>query len=1198
MSLENQVRTFKALRVSESAKGGQEFGNMPQQSALGLILLLCLSCCPKAANAYPKVTQIIAPQLTTQNNTFAEAERLVNEGAVFFQQRTPESLRAALAKYKKALSVYQILKITQKIAKTLTTISYVYDALGETITAVEYHKQALPLLQRTVILQKKNTRVELSYAPGFVGREQSVNTLIHLKISRGRQLFFDKQLPAEPQTIISSSSWYENGEVKKEVEPLVLQDLDGDGEPEIIIDIYSGQHMHCCFYSLIFRFEPKRNRYTYIDYSWKNTQYILPDLDGDGIPEFKTRDDRFAYQFASFAGSVFPLQVWQYRQGKMLNATRQYTEELKIDSKRMWQHYLKLRDEGGEVKGVLAAYLASQYLLTKEQEAWHKLEQVYKNSDASEYFSKLRTFLEANGYTGKNLAQEPEVTGSPVRDIQQYEYWLDIARSAKNPEFEARWLKELGFVYLRVGEFQKALDSFNQLLFLMKKIDDFKGKAVALTGLGNTYGELGEQQKALEFYNQALKVYSISEDKEGESVIRNNIGIAYLNLGNYQEAIKSFNKALTLIETSHEQVGIVIISNIGSAYAKLGNNQKAIEYFTQALSLAQHIPNTSMEAQALHNLGSAFQRLRKYDKALDYLEQSLSLRQAVGEITLIPLTLSSIASVEYALGDLNEALARIEEALEIIESLRVKVISPELRTSYFATVQTSYQLYIELLMELHQKKPSQGYDKKAFHVSERSRARTLLELLTEANVNMKEGINPQLLVHEKSLQAQLDATEMQRLDIYNNPNSTTEQKAAIDRQHKTLLEQYQNLQNEIRARSPKYAALKYPNPLTLEQVQQQVLDDDTVLLQYSLGQDKSYLWVVTKEEMTSYQLPAKEKITERAFNLLRIIKQGNQNSFDQAEPLLSQVILAQAKDKLTKKRLLIVADGVLQYVPFSVLSLSGDRQSLINKFEIVNVPSSSSLATIRNEIQARKSATKTVAIIADPVFSNDDPRLQKGKANLSQQPSDLGLLALNRSVRSLEYGKFIPLPGTRTEAEDILKLVPENTQKTSVFDFDANLNAATNPQLSQYRIVHFATHGILNTQSPELSGVVFSLVNKNGNNVNGFMRLNEIFNLNLSADLIVVSACETGLGKEIKGEGLVGLTRGFMYAGSPRVLVSLWKVDDKATAEFMTRLYKLILGKKLPPAQALRETQLEMQQETEWKSPYYWAAFVLQGEWR
>ncbi|MGK7916387.1 MAG: CHAT domain-containing protein, partial [Prochloraceae cyanobacterium] len=421
----------------------------------------------------------------------------------------------------------------------------------------------------------------------------------------------------------------------------------------------------------------------------------------------------------------------------------------------------------------------------------------------------------------------------------------------------------------------------------------------------------------------------------------------------------------------------------------------------------------------------------------------------------------------------------------------------------------------------------------------------------------------------------------------------------------TLLAKYEDIQTQIRVTSPGYAAITQPKPLTLAEVKQQFLDSDTILLQYSLGEERSYLWLVTQEEgITSYQLPSQKEIEKRAKNVLRQINQAKDNpkAFARAVTPLSKVILDPVKDQLTKKRILIVADGILQYIPFAALTLPEKQQPLITNYEIINLPSSSSLATIRNETQARKSAPQALAVLADPVFSADDKRLNNGEPTLSQEPtSDLGLLALQRSVRSVEEGNLPPLPGTRQEAEAILKLVPEDTQKTSAFGFDANLSTATNPQLSQYRIVHFATHGILNTESPELSGVVLSLVDEKGNTINGFLRLHEIFNLNLPSEIVVISACETGLGKEIKGEGLVGLTRGFMYADSPRVLVSLWKVDDKVTAEIMTRFYRLMLEKNLAPAEALREAQLEMQQQEEhpeWKSPYYWAGFVLQGEWK
>jgi CHAT domain-containing protein len=189
------------------------------------------------------------------------------------------------------------------------------------------------------------------------------------------------------------------------------------------------------------------------------------------------------------------------------------------------------------------------------------------------------------------------------------------------------------------------------------------------------------------------------------------------------------------------------------------------------------------------------------------------------------------------------------------------------------------------------------------------------------------------------------------------------------------------------------------------------------------------------------------------------------------------------------------------------------------------------------------------------------------------------------------------LPGTRREAAAITALVP-TTERKQALDFEASRVTATSEELSQYRIIHFATHGLLNSQHPELSGIVLSLVDAQGKPQDGFLRLHEIYNLKLPAELVVLSACQTGLGKEIKGEGLVGLTRGFMYAGAARVMASLWKVDDRATAELMKQFYQGMVKDGLRPAAALRAAQVAMWKQQRWQEPYYWAAFVLQGEWK
>jgi len=278
---------------------------------------------------------------------------------------------------------------------------------------------------------------------------------------------------------------------------------------------------------------------------------------------------------------------------------------------------------------------------------------------------------------------------------------------------------------------------------------------------------------------------------------------------------------------------------------------------------------------------------------------------------------------------------------------------------------------------------------------------------------------------------------------------------------------------------------------------------------------------------------------------------------------------------------------------------------LIVEHEIVSLPSASTLAVLRRETAGRKRATKAVAVLADPVFASDDTRVENGLGHRATTSGAQGTEPSRDVERSgNELGvtgadlRFPRLLGTRREAEAVLALVPEGERKRAL-DFEASRATATSAELGQYRSVLFATHALLNNSHPELSGIVLSLVDEQGQAQDGFLRLHEIYNLKLSADLVVLSACQTGLGKEIKGEGLVGLTRGFMYAGAPRVVASLRKVDDKATSELMKLFYQGMLGgKRLRPAEALRAAQIAMWKQKQWRAPYYWAAFVLQGEWR
>jgi CHAT domain-containing protein len=416
----------------------------------------------------------------------------------------------------------------------------------------------------------------------------------------------------------------------------------------------------------------------------------------------------------------------------------------------------------------------------------------------------------------------------------------------------------------------------------------------------------------------------------------------------------------------------------------------------------------------------------------------------------------------------------------------------------------------------------------------------------------------------------------------------------------------------------------YPQPPTVSQVQK-LLDADTLLLEFTLGQERSYVLAVTATELHSYVLPPRAQIEESAQLFLKHLKAGQPvfgesaakrkarmdlmaNYWSEATAL-SRMLLGQVSSLSKKKNVLIVADGQLQYIPFSALpspdftpgvgSAGTPLQAmLVRDHEITNLPSASVLGVLRQSLR-REPPSKSVAIFADPVLEKDDPRIQLAQQNRAK-PAAENRKYLQQALRDIaddgETTKLGRLGASGREARQIIELTPPGSSFEAL-GFKANRENATSKQLGLYWAVHFATHGILNETNPERSGVVLSLYDERGRfHEEGYLRLKDIYDLNLPVELVVLSACRTGLGKPVKGEGLIGLTRGFMHAGSRRVLASLWKVDDDATAELMKRFYQKILKEGMTPTAALRAAQSSMSSESQWSHPYYWAGFVLQGE--
>jgi len=806
--------------------------------------------------------------------------------------------------------------------------------------------------------------------------------------------------------------------------------------------------------------------------------------------------------------------------------------------------------------------------------------------------------------------------GEAQKALEYFNAALPLSRVVGDRGTEAVTLNNIGIIYRNLGENQKALEYFNKALPLNRSIGDRGGEAMSLGNIGVIYRDLGEGPKALEYFNRAVPLQRAVGDRGNEAIVLNNIGLTYKESGENHKALEYLGQAMPILRAVGDRGGEAsALNNIGVIYGGMGEKRKALEYYAQALALSRAVANPGGEALTLNNIGQTHKELGETEKALVSLTQALSILRVVGDRSVEAVTLSNMAVLERDRGDLAESRRRIEAALAIVENLRSKYSNQEMRSSYFASVQDYYKFYIDLLMRLHKQQPQGGFDGLALQASEKARARALLDTLAEAGADIRRGVDPKLVERARSLQQQLDARAQEQLKLLSGSH-TEAQAAALASQLEKLTGDYQQIEAEIRQTSPHYAALTQPVPLTAQQIQQEVLDPDTLLLEYSLGDERSYLWALTRDTLTSYELPKGTEIEDAARKFYALLvrsgrwpgggveaERGLQLGSDAGQSLaaegtrLSRMLLSPLAARLGKKRLIIVGDGALQYIPFGALPDPAEdgkttaSQPLIVAHEIVTLPSASTVAALRKDVAGRKPAPKVLAVLADPVFAADDRRLRRANRRpAGQKKSD----PVNAPNEGLSLSR---LPGTRREAEEILKLVPAAERKEAL-GFEASRETATSPELSKYRYVHFATHGFLDSQHPELSGIALSMYDEKGMPRDGFLRAHQVFNLHLPAEVVVLSACQTGLGKEVKGEGLVGLTRGFMYAGAPRVVVSLWSVNDEATAELMTRFYRGVLVEKLRPAQALQAAQVSLLKEQRYSAPFYWAAFTLQGEWR
>lgn len=792
-----------------------------------------------------------------------------------------------------------------------------------------------------------------------------------------------------------------------------------------------------------------------------------------------------------------------------------------------------------------------------------------------------------------NLAVLDGEAGNVAAALETFSRIIEILPPGKAERYRADTLYNLGAAHRLLGNVDEALQAFTTALEIQNRIDDLQGRGRSLRGIGETYYAAGDLELATQYLEQALPIARATGDgRQQEGILRILGNIAFLD-GEHETALARHREAMAAAASPIDRAYLELL--LAKDLLALGRHEEALDAASGAYDAAASTGSDLLLADALHELGRARLAQGEQTSAAAHLERASALYDRLGLPERQADVRHTLSLAARAAGRLDLAIEHGAGALAELEALRLRVAQPELRAFYAARRRGYYDTQIGLLMQRHAAAPRpDGADlRAALETSERSRARVVADLLQEAAVDVRYGVDPALERRRAELYDRLAEESYKRnrlLEETPDPDEARERLAPITAALAAIENELNLLDIELRRTSPRFASLSSASVLSSDEMQA-ALDADTVLLQYALGDEASYVWAVTRDTVDAVRLADRATIESAVRRALAALHSPGLPPAEVAGPLreLAAQVLQPVAAHLGKARVAVALDGALQYVPFGVLPVTlpgGEEGPLLRTHEVVDVLSMSTLAVQR--ARPREAPRRLLAIFADPVFEPSDPRFA-GRID-GEQRSEVasvvrsGAAALHR------------LPSSGFEAESIAALVGGD-RLLLARGFAANRDAMLRADLGSFRFLHFATHGLIDSRYPGLSALALSQLDERGMPREGLVRLHDIYNLDLNADLVVLSACDTALGREIRGEGLLGLTQGFMYAGARSIVASLWQVPDRATAELMTRFYRYMLSDGLRPAAALQRAQLSIAAERRWSNPYFWGGFVLLGDW-
>jgi CHAT domain-containing protein/tetratricopeptide (TPR) repeat protein len=813
-----------------------------------------------------------------------------------------------------------------------------------------------------------------------------------------------------------------------------------------------------------------------------------------------------------------------------------------------------------------------------------------------------KPFLSITARNHLRLGDYPEA-------FKNYDQLLKIAQGMEDKLYEEGTLGFLASMYALQGDYTRSILTFKQALAVAKESDSQGGvydSGRHLGNIGQIYFKLGDLLMARHYYELGLEVARNAGDFRGQANIFSYLGELMAAQNELGQALTYYKQAL---EAEEKRPGITprsfYYSVLSTLYLRAGDYQKAKETIDQALKNARELKTRLVELQLLNDLGELHLRLNEPELALKVYRESLQSNAGLDNPSYAWMAHAGLATAYQRLGQLDQARTHYVKAIEIMEGVRSKLVGADDKAGFYQNKVEVYKNLIAVLLKLGEKRHEQELASEAFHVSESARARAFSDLLAEAQVNLEQNLEADLLKRQHEIEASMSKLNAQLINE-RVKEPAIQDKGKIKRLEEDLSKadvEWSNWLRELRRRNLRYADLKYPEPLTLERAQR-MLADHSLVLAYSLGERESFLFAVSRDGYRVAKLPSSSDIGEGVEKLIAAITARGGASLEkyraQAVKLYEDLIQPAGELLAGKRELIILADDALHRLPFETLISTSiaalptaDRSDhrkwpyLISQFSISYAPSVSALASLRDYHKETGAPQKDFIAYANPNYD---------------QQNTLALAAFLRSADDGQQLKLRRLLNSRGEVEEIAKLFAKNQTDLYFENSASEENVKAKDRLSQYRIVHFSAHGLVNEKRPRFSGIVLSLPKVDNEGIplseeDGLLSAYEIFDLKLNADLVVLSACQTGMGKEIKGEGMMGLMRAFMYAGTPSVVVSLWNVNDRSAADLMIRFYKNLWkpgSEKLNKAEALRKAQLEIIEMG--SKPYHWAPFILVGK--